>query len=198
MKGCLNFILAAILVCLLAVAGLGIYALFFINRHFYVNEPINIQVPEPSSADKAKLLRLIPVRKLLPGESEAGIAIKLSEDEFNWLANYFLRPRRPNAKVSLKFGQARVSVHYSQKLEGNKYLNIMLDSGLAAKNGDFRVSMESLQIGDWLVPLTLLGQINYLAELYLERGLRIFGIQVLKVEDLRLTADQIEVVFAGP
>jgi hypothetical protein len=194
-KGCLNYVLAAILICLLIVTGMGIYTLYFINHHFYLNQPMDIKVPELSSTDTAKLLRLVPVGKLVPGVSEPGLDIKLSADEFNWLANYFLQAHRPDARISMDFEDAWVTVKYSRKLAGNKYLNVIMDAGLAAQNGEFQVSMERLKIGDWFVPATLLGQVNQLAELSLDRGLNIFGIQLLKVDSLRLTADQLEIVF---
>jgi len=199
MKGCLQFIFGLILFCLLITVGAGIYGLFWANRHLYLDQPLAIQVSELDPGQKARLVKLFPLRQFFSENSSNQTAeIKLSPEEANWLANYILTRKQTPAQVWLKPGENRVTAKYSQKISSQKYLNIMLDAVLEMQNNNARVSLERLQVGDCLVPTTLLGQLNYLAELYLERGFRISGNGVINISRLELRDTRIRIVIHKP
>jgi len=196
MRGCLKFILAMVLACLLMVVGAGIYGLFWVNRHLYTDQPIAISAPEIDAVAKAKLLKLFPLRNFFSAQSrKSSVEISLSQSETDWAANHFLAEKRPEARIKLALGENRLSVKYTQKITEKKHFNLMLDSGLAAEKGNIRVNLERLQIGDFLVPITALGQFNYLVEVYLSRGFRISGDGTVKISDLKLNDNQIMLVF---
>jgi len=199
MKGCLQFILAIILAGLLLIVGAGIYGLFWANRHLYLDQPLEIRVPQLDPGQKARLVKLFPLRHFFVENSKSQTAkIELNPEEANWVANYVLTRRQTPARVALKLGENRVTAKYSQKISAQKCLNVMLDTGLEVENENARINIERLQVGDFLVPTTLLGQINYLVELYLERGFRISGNGVVKISKLQLRDTQLEIILAKP
>lgn len=196
MKGCLKFILAMVMVCLLAVAGAGIYGLFWVNRHLYSDQPIPISAPAINSDQKARLLRFFPLRNFFSAQSrKSSVEISLNQLESDWAASHFLAEKKPGASVKLALGEDRLGLKYSQKISETKYLNLMLDTGLVAEKGNIRVNLERLQVGDFLVPVTLLGQFNYLVELYLSRGFRVSENGIVKISDLKLDDDRVKIVF---
>jgi hypothetical protein len=199
MKGCLKFILALITFCLAMVVAAGIYGLFWVDRHVYVDQAIPIQVPHLDAGREAKLVKLFPLRNLFAAESKTNTArVRLNEEESNWVANYILSRRGSTAKILLKLGDDRITAKYSQRISDRKYLNVMLDAGLAVKKENTRVNLERLQIGDRLVPATFLGQFNYLVELYIEKGFRISGDGIVKIGDLRIGDDKLEATLVKP
>lgn len=108
------------------------------------------------------------------------------------MANYVLSRRGTPAKIAIQLGDDRVSAKYCQRISDRKYLNIMFDTGLVVEKENTRVSLERLQIGDRLVPTTMLGQLNYLVELYIDKGFRISGDGFVKISDLRITDNSLE------
>jgi hypothetical protein len=196
MRGCLKFILAIIMVCLLAVVGAGIYGLFWANQHLYSAQPLETAYPNLDPAVKARLLKLFPLRSFFSGQSKkSSVDLDLSRAEADFVANHVLSEKKPDAHVSLGFGDDRLSIKYCQKITPKKYVNLMLDTGLIAEKGNFRVNLERLQVGDFLTPVTLLGQLNYLVELYLSRGFGVSGDGTVKISDLKLKDDHIKLVF---
>jgi hypothetical protein len=196
MRGCLKFVLAMVMVCLLAITGAGIYGLFWVNRHLYTEQPIAIVTPEIDALQKAKLIKLFPLKSFFSAQSKkSSVEVSLSQAEADWVANHYLSEKKPEAKIKLAMGENRLSVKYCQKITEKKFFNLMLDTGLVAEKGNFRVNLERLQVGDYLVPVTFLGQFNYLVELYLSRGFGISGDGTVRISDLNLKDNLIKLVF---
>jgi len=186
MKGCLKSILVVILFLLLVAVVGGIYALFWANSHLYVDQPMELQTPELDPGQRARLLKLFPARNLFTASgSPKTVELKLNQQETNWAANYMLSRNATPAKVSLKLGEDRLSLKYSRK-SGLKYLNVMMDAGLAVEKENVRVNVERIQVGDYLVPTSFLGELNYLAELYLESGIRLSGDGTVMLDELKI------------
>ena len=187
MRGWVKFFLAIIFLFLLGVTGSLIYGLFWIERHLYLDEQIPIELVELDIAEQTRLLRLVPLKQILSKEAgKDSLRAKLNEKEANWLLNRALAEQFPDAKAQIKFMDGVLGIKFSQRVNPEKFLNIMLDAEINAEKGDFQVKTQRLQLGDYVLPNSVLGQLNYLLELYLERGIKLKEGQVIKILDFKL------------
>ena len=185
-----------VLFCLLVVGGIGIYGLFWVNNHLYSDEPLAITVPVIDSVHAAKLLKFLPLRSFIAGQgSQKDIDIHLNGEEANWLGNHMADKRRPGARVKINLGDDRLSVKYTRKAGNKKNINVMLDARMSVSKSITRVNLERLQIGDYLVPPTFLGELNYLVEVFIDRGLLLSGGGLAQLSELKFKDDSVDILI---
>jgi len=192
MKGCLKFFIGLILFLMLAVVGGFIGGLLWIDKNCFVSTPLVISVPKLDLYQQAQLTsQLLPLKNLIEGKSKKKrVKIKLSEEQTNWLVNRLLERERLDAQVKLTFDSGRARVRFTKKITDKKFLNILLSSSFTIENGDVQLGIDQLQIGDFIFPPTLLGQISYLLERYIDQQLSSKNPSV-KIETLELKKDKI-------
>ena len=192
MKGCLKFFIGLILFLMLAVVGGFIGGLLWIDKNCFVSTPLVISVPKLDLYQQAQLTsQLLPLKNLIEGKSKKKrVKIKLSAEQTNWLVNRLLERERLDAQVKLTFDSGRARVRFTKKITDKKFLNILLSSSFTIENGDVQLGIDQLQIGDFIFPPTLLGQISYLLERYIDQQLSSKNPSV-KIETLELKKDKI-------
>ncbi len=177
---------------MLAVVGGFIGGLLWIDKNCFVSTPLVISVPKLDLYQQAQLTsQLLPLKNLIEGKSKKKrVKIKLSEEQTNWLVNRLLERERLDAQVKLTFDSGRARVRFTKKITDKKFLNILLSSSFTIENGDVQLGIDQLQIGDFIFPPTLLGQISYLLERYIDQQLSSKNPSV-KIETLELKKDKI-------
>jgi|GEM_PF-2324263 len=187
MRGWVKFFLAIIFLFLLVVAGSLIYGLFWIERHLYLTEPIPIELVELDVAEEARLLRLVPLKQILSKEGgKDSFSAKVNEKEANWLLNRALAEQFPEAKAQIKFMDGVLALKFSQKVNSERFFNIMLDAEINAEKANFQIITQRIQIGDYVFSNSVLGQLNYLFELYLEHGIKLKQGPMIKITEFKL------------
>jgi len=198
-KGCLKFFLAVVLFFLLAIALAGMAGFFWTERHFYLEQALPLPAPELDLPHQAKLLKLLPLRDFVKGEAPgSSLKISLTEPEANWLLNYYLSTEKPGARAELQLEENRITGKYSRELNKRKYQNIMFDASLDYQNCEIQVELERLQIGDFLVPATFLGQLGYLLESYLEREFCSAQDRGFAINEIKVKPDSVQLLLLKP
>ncbi len=199
MKGCLKFFLGVILFFLLAAAAAGIYGIIWTERHLYAEQGMALEVPELDLPHQANLLKLFPLKGFLSSNSKLPqVKVKLNEKEANWLLNHYFLAKNSGARAELKFEENRVTGKYSRRINPQKYFNLMADASLNYHNCVVQVGIERLQVGDYLAPTTVLGELGYLAEYYLELNFCGAGDRGFLLSDLELKPDSVSALFVKP
>jgi len=199
MKGCLKFILGVILFFLLAAAAAGIFGFIWIERHLYTSSGMALSVPELDLPHQAKLLKLLPLNTFLSENSQLPrVKVALNEKEANWLLNHYFLEENSGARAEVKLEQDRLTCKYSRRINERKYLNLMADATINYHNCSVQIGMERLQLGDYLFPPTVLGELGYLAEYYAEKQFCVPGSRGFILSELELKPDTLEALFVKP
>jgi len=199
MKGLVKFILAVLVFFLLALVAGGILSIIWVERHLYVGQGIPINVPELDIPHQAKLIKLLPLNSFLKSDrTNSSIKVGLTEKETNWLLNYYLSKKRPGSKAELRLMQDRISGKYTRELNPRKHQNLVFDADINYQNCLIQIDLERVQIGDYLVPTTVLGQLSSLIEYYLETHYCSANGQGIKIQDLKVKPDYLQLLLVKP
>ena len=194
MKGCLKFFLGLVLVFLLVVVGGIIAGLFWAERNLFVDKPIDLPRVELDLAQQGQVTaKLLPIKKFWEGKSIVReIKIKFNEQEVNWLVNEFLKREMKGARAELEIDPEKARIRFSRKLAEEKYLNIIASLDFSINEGNSQLRIEKLQIGDFLFPSTILGQIGVFLEQYLDQHLAALEIKGTVIDKLELEKNKIQ------
>lgn len=196
MKGILKFILAIVLFLLVAAGASGIVGFLWTERHLFAAEPLPMPAPELDLPHQSRLIKLLPLSDFIKeNRSLPSRQLDLTETETNWLLNYYFSREKPGNKIELKLEQNRITGKYSRKLNERKYQNLRFDATVQYQNCIIQVDLERLQLGDYLVPTTVLGQLGYLAEFYLQKQYCSPHARGFTINDLQVRPDSVQLTL---
>lgn len=198
MKGCLKFFVGLVLILMLLMVGGVIAGLFWVERHLLVDKPLELYPVKLDLAQQAQVTaKLLPVKNFWEGKSIVNeITVRLNEQEVNWLVNEFLKREMKGAKAQLEFDPGKARIRFSRQLAEERYLNIIVSLDFSITEGNSQVGIEKLQIGDFLFPSTILGQIGVFFEQYIDQQLYILESKGTMINQLELKKNKIQLELA--
>ena len=187
-----------VLILMLLMVGGVIVGLFWVERHLLVDKPLELYPVKLDLAHQAQVTaKLLPVKNFWEGKSIVNeITVRLNEQEVNWLVNEFLKREMKGAKAQLEFDPGKARIRFSRQLAEERYLNIIVSLDFSITEGNSQVGIEKLQIGDFLFPSTILGQIGVFFEQYIDQQLYILESKGTMINQLELKKNKIQLELA--
>ncbi len=187
-----------VLILMLLMVGGVIAGLFWVERHLLVDKPLELYPVKLDLAQQAQVTaKLLPVKNFWEGKSIVNeITVRLNEQEVNWLVNEFLKREMKGAKAQLEFDPGKARIRFSRQLAEERYLNIIVSLDFSITEGNSQVGIEKLQIGDFLFPSTILGQIGVFFEQYIDQQLYILESKGTMINQLELKKNKIQLELA--